>query len=95
LYEELESGVTIVTVGKGSDHGVVTDGVTNGQGGGVEELVSEFDVASSGVGGKQGGSCDDIWFGKFVEQVAGVRDVGGFAVTVDETVDDEREWLEA
>jgi len=86
--------VTIVTVGKGSDHGVVTDGITNGQGGGVEELVGEFDVASSRVGGKQGGSCDDIRFGNSVEQVAGISDVGGFAVTIDETVDDERERLE-
>lgn len=86
--------MTIVTVRKGSDHGVVTDCITNGQGGGVEELMGEFDVASSRVGGKQGGSCDDIWFGNSVEQVAGVRDVGGFAVMIDETVDDEREWIE-
>ena len=34
-------------------------------------------------------------FGNFVEQVAGVGDVGEFAVMIDEAVDDEREWLEA
>ena len=95
MYEELKSSMTIMAVGKGSDHGIVTDGVTNGHWCSVEELVSEFDVAGSGVGGKHGGCGDDVWFGNFVEQVAGVGDVEGFAVMIDEAVDDEREWLEA
>lgn len=37
MYEEMKSSMTIMTVGKGCYHGVVTDGVANGQWCGVEE----------------------------------------------------------
>ena len=57
--------------------------------------MGKFDVARGRVGRKHGGCGDDVWFGNFVEQVAGVGDVEGFAVMIDEAVDDEREWLEA
>lgn len=94
LDKEFECGVAVVAVGIGGDHGVVADGVADGEWGGVEELVGEFGVAGGGVGGEEGGSGDDVRFGGLVEQVVGVRNVGGFAVDVDEAVEDERGWPE-
>lgn len=87
--------MAIMAMRKGSDHGIVADGVANGQWSSIKELVSEFDVAGGGVSGKKGGCGDDIWFGNFIEQVAGIGDVGGFAIMVDEAVEEEREWVEA
>lgn len=87
--------MAIMAVGKGGDHGVVADSVANGQWCSGEELVGEFDVAGGGVGGEKGGCGDDVWFGNIVEQVVGVRDIGGFAVVIDEAIEEEREWVEA
>lgn len=86
--------MAIITVRVGSDHGIVTDGIANSEWDGVEELSGEFDITGGGICGEKGGSCYYIWFGNFIEQFASISDVGGFAVEVDETVEDESVWFE-
>ncbi|KAL2339339.1 hypothetical protein Fmac_013785 [Flemingia macrophylla] len=44
LEEEAEGGVTVVTIGEGSDHGIVVDAVADGEGGGREQTVGEYEV---------------------------------------------------
>jgi hypothetical protein len=94
LNEEIECSVAIIPVRICGDHGIVTDGVTDREWGGIEELLGEFDVTGGRICGKNGGSSDDVWFGNFIEQFASISDVRGFAVDVDETVEDESVWYE-
>lgn len=86
--------MAVLVVRVGSDHGIVTDGVADGEWGGVEKLSGKFDIGGGGVGGDEGSSGENVWFGNFVEQLAGVEDVGGLAVNVDEAIEDEIGWGE-
>lgn len=60
----------------------------------MKQLLSEFYVAGGRVCRKQSGSRNNIWFGNFGEQLAGIADVGRFAIGKDDAVKDVVGWPE-
>lgn len=86
LAEELYSSAAISIARIGGDHGIVGDGVADEEGRFIEHSASEVDVCRVGISSDEGGASDDVWLGNCVEQVAGVCDVCGFAVEIDQTV---------
>lgn len=84
--EQFDRSAAIPVTRIGRDHGIVGDGVPNVEGCFVEHLASEADVPRVGISSDESGASDDVWLGNCVEQVAGVGEVVGLAVNVDQTV---------
>lgn len=88
VEEQPHRRMAIVVMAIAGDHGIVANGVPHAQWGPVKYLPRQLQTPRASVRGDQRRPGDDVRLGNSVEQVAGVADVRGLAVNVDQAVDD-------
>ena len=86
--------MTIITMRKSRDHGIITDSVTNSQWSSAKYPPRKLWLTIRGIRSNHSRSCDNGWLGNSVEQVVGVDKIRRFAVDIDQAVEDVAAWPE-